>query len=343
MKNEFDLLHTVHEAEKQNLKPIPPAHNFEVTLEPDTFTEEKFCLYKEYQINVHHDKPEELKPTGFKRFLCGSPLRRCTRQENGKEQQLGSFHQCYRLDGRLIAIGVLDLLPHAVSGVYFIYHPDFEKWSFGKLSAMREAALALEGGYEYYYMGYYIHNCTKMRYKGDYKPQYVLDPETYEWNALDGELRQLLDQKKYVSLSREHKSSSPGTENGDQDSEYPFPLPKEAADTGMSLLSLGMPGVPNAAELKKQVDLDDMQLLIGSDRGRKRIANASVSTACWRMWLKLPFLTMVPGPSGLGRGRCPQQLVSQGFVCRIRGMCWARGSKGGHCGFLSSVSSYSRN
>ena len=52
----------------------------------------------------------------------------------------------YRLDGRLIALGVLDLLPQAVSGVYFLYHADFEKWALGKLSALREAALAVEGG-----------------------------------------------------------------------------------------------------------------------------------------------------------------------------------------------------
>ena len=79
-------------------------------------------------------------------------------------------------------MGVLDLLPHCVSGVYFVYHSDFEKWAFGKLSAMREAALALEGGYQYYYMGFYIHSCAKMRYKGEYRPSYILDPESYEWN-----------------------------------------------------------------------------------------------------------------------------------------------------------------
>jgi len=28
-----------------------------------------------------------------------------------------------------------------------------ENWEFGKLSAMQEIALAVEGGYKYYYMG----------------------------------------------------------------------------------------------------------------------------------------------------------------------------------------------
>ena len=33
------------------------------------------------------------------------------------------------------------------------YDEDVNDWNFGKLSALREIALALEGGYRYYYMG----------------------------------------------------------------------------------------------------------------------------------------------------------------------------------------------
>jgi arginine-tRNA-protein transferase len=59
-------------------------------------------------------------------------------------------------------MSVLDLLPNSVSGVYFIYHQDYVKWSFGKLSACREAALAKEGGYRYYNMGMLI-DCFSCR------------------------------------------------------------------------------------------------------------------------------------------------------------------------------------
>lgn len=71
-------------------------------------------------------------------------------------QPYGSFHQLYRLDDELIAIGVLDILPNAVSGVYFIYDPKWSALSLGKLSALRECTLAAEladAGYgETYYM-----------------------------------------------------------------------------------------------------------------------------------------------------------------------------------------------
>ena len=164
-------------------------------------------------------------------------------------------------------MGVLDLLPHCVSGVYFLYHSDFEKWSFGKLSALREATLALEGGYQYYYMGYYIHSCAKMKYKAEYRPQHVLDPESLEWNPLDGELCSLLDRKRYVSLSRERrlKQSVPDStfdasvstnqhSEVDPCSEVPYPTAKEASDAvsdGVSLFDLKIPGVMTEAEIEQ--------------------------------------------------------------------------------------------
>jgi hypothetical protein len=185
-------------------------------------------------------------------------------------------------------MGILDLLPHCVSGVYFIYHSDFEKWSFGKLSAMHEAALALEGGYDYYYMGYYIHSCIKMRYKGEYKPSYLLDPETYEWNPLDGELRALLDTKSYVSLSRERKQKEDTGKIGtvaEGDSaygspkEYPHPTAAEAGKAvqgGMSLFELKVPGLMTVEEIEQQLDLDRLPFKI-----QGRIVEAQVGLSCF--------------------------------------------------------------
>jgi arginine-tRNA-protein transferase len=72
---------------------------------------------------------------------------------NAKDKRMGSYHQCYRLDGKLVAMAVLDLMPHGVSSVYLIYDPDFGQWGFGKLSALREIAMTIEDGYQYYYMG----------------------------------------------------------------------------------------------------------------------------------------------------------------------------------------------
>lgn len=36
-----------------------------------------------------------------------------------------------------------------------------------------------------YYMGFYIHTCPKMRYKGKLHPSYLLCPEIYTWHLLN--------------------------------------------------------------------------------------------------------------------------------------------------------------
>ena len=45
----------------------------------------------------------------------------------------GAYHQLYRLDGELIAMGVIDILPNCVSSVYFMYNKKWEKHSLGKV------------------------------------------------------------------------------------------------------------------------------------------------------------------------------------------------------------------
>lgn len=50
---------------------------------------------------------------------------------------LGSYHQQYWLDDRLIAVGVIDLLPSCVSSVYFFYDPEFRFLSLGTYGSLR--------------------------------------------------------------------------------------------------------------------------------------------------------------------------------------------------------------
>lgn len=40
---------------------------------------------------------------------------------------------------------------------------------------------------QYYYMGFYIHSCVKMRYKGAYTPSFLLCPEVYSWHPIGKE------------------------------------------------------------------------------------------------------------------------------------------------------------
>ncbi|KAK3387126.1 arginine-tRNA-protein transferase [Podospora didyma] len=265
--NEFDLVARIHGPEAQNLRSPPlPAHQFTVTLEPDTFTEEKYHVFENYQRVVHQEPPDKISQNGFERFLCNSPLKReSTVGLDGTERQLGSFHQCYRLDGKLVAMGVLDLLPNCVSAVYFLYHESVHSFNPGKLGALREIALALEGGYRYWYSGFYIHNCAKMKYKIDYSPQYVLDPEALEWDLLDKEALKVFDQKHYVSLSRERATSDPieslfpGLNKDQLDEQVAKSKGGDDHDSEEFLFHADMPGIPSLEQMEA-LDMDGLVL-----------------------------------------------------------------------------------
>ena len=209
---------------------------------------------------------------------------------DGQERKLGSYHQCYRIDGKLIAVGVLDLLPQCVSAVYFMYHESVHQHGFGKVGALREIALAKEGGYKWWYAGFYIHSCVKMRYKGDYTPQYIMDPDTYNWDLLDDELKKMMDDKSFVSLSRERaKTNYPllaengtsteaessnemtdtpedsddtdDTDTGEEDSDQDPPVPNPNAQ----LWERAMPGISTKNQLETDIDLDQIKLQINGE------------------------------------------------------------------------------
>jgi arginine-tRNA-protein transferase len=275
---DFDLVERVHEGERAHLPTPPePTHILSVTLESNDFTEEKYSLFENYQRVVHREPPRRISRHGFKSFLCSSPLPRKRESFNGRERRLGSYHQCYRIDGELVAMGVLDLLPQCVSAVYFIYHESVHQHSLGKLGALREIALAKEEGYRWWYAGFYIHSCAKMRYKADYTPQFILDPKSYTWYPLDDDLKKKLNESEHVLVNlprespdmksvEETRSSTIPIEtrddekvtSGDEDSDEDLPVP----DPDLPLFKRPMPGVLTRDQLLNEIDLDHIKIRI---------------------------------------------------------------------------------
>ncbi|XP_032691511.1 arginyl-tRNA--protein transferase 1 isoform X1 [Odontomachus brunneus] len=120
-------------------------------------------------------------------------------------QGYGSFHEQYWLNNELIAVGVIDILPSCVSSVYFFYDPAYSQLSLGTFSSLREIYLTRQLNkvapvLRYYYMGFYIHTCPKMRYKARMRPSKLLCPETYTWFDIDPCLVKL-DNEKYSRLN----------------------------------------------------------------------------------------------------------------------------------------------
>lgn len=163
-----------------------------ITTEIASFTEEKYLLFKKYSMAVHKDQNEDLKESTFQRFLVDSPLNTWLNRHSIDANQdpmalnkYGTFHQLYRTaSGELVGVGVQDIVPSGMISVYFYYDPAYKQWSLGRASALYEIQLCQQQGYSFYYMGYYVHSCSKMNYKRDYSPSYLLCPATYTWHPV---------------------------------------------------------------------------------------------------------------------------------------------------------------
>ncbi|KAM4093792.1 hypothetical protein ACB094_06G145800 [Castanea mollissima] len=188
-------------------QPPPKKRRLEIRLKRSSFDSEEFALYKKYQIKVHDDMPDRVTKSSYRRLLVDTPLVFVPPTGDGTVPPcgFGSFHQQYLIDGRLVAVGVIDILPKCLSSKYLFWDPDFAFLSLGKYSALQEIGWVRENqidcpSLKYYYLGYYIHSCSKMRYKAAYHPSELLCPLRYQWISFDI-ARPLLDKKPYLVLS----------------------------------------------------------------------------------------------------------------------------------------------
>jgi arginine-tRNA-protein transferase len=203
-----------------------PEIEITVETEPASFSQEKYELYKRYQITVHNDKEEELSEKGFTRFLVESPLvdNRKPKADLSSSAGLryGSYHQLYRLQGRLVAVGVLDLVSSGLSSVYCFYDVEHRDLVLGKYTALKEIEFCQQNRLSYYYMGFYIHSCEKMRYKGEFHPSELLCCKTNQFVPLS-ECVPLLEQFKFtpfVSPYKEQRAAlSVSPKNNDNEKE----------------------------------------------------------------------------------------------------------------------------
>lgn len=131
------------------------------SITPVRLDDEIYALYERY-ISQRHADGDMFPPSRgqFEDFLLHDlPFTR--------------FHE-FRLDGRLVAVAVTDHLPNALSAVYTFYDPDLPQRSLGRQAILQQidSCRALE--LPHLYLGYWIRECRKMSYKGEYRPLEVL-------------------------------------------------------------------------------------------------------------------------------------------------------------------------
>ena len=122
-----------------------------------SFSEEQFALYTRYLRQRHAgggmDEPEEHQYLDFLTAAwCDTRFLE------------------FRLDSRLVAVAVTDVLDDALSAVYTFFDPDLAGRGLGRYAVLRQIARARTEGRRWLYLGYWIAESPKMAYKGQYRP-----------------------------------------------------------------------------------------------------------------------------------------------------------------------------
>ncbi|MBC8210221.1 MAG: arginyltransferase [Gammaproteobacteria bacterium] len=121
------------------------------------FSEEHFELYRHY-INSRHSGGSMENPSrsDYHRFLI------CDWTDT-------SFIEL-RQGRKLLAVAVTDTTSTGLSAVYTFFDPQQQQRSLGHFAILKQIELAQENAVPFLYLGYWIKDCEKMRYKSRYKP-----------------------------------------------------------------------------------------------------------------------------------------------------------------------------
>ncbi len=85
----------------------------------------------------------------------------------------------FRLQDRLIAVAVTDVLPLALSAVYTFFDPEHASRGLGTLAILHQIQWARREQVSHLYLGFWIDGHPKMDYKRNFRPLEMLDSRTW--------------------------------------------------------------------------------------------------------------------------------------------------------------------
>ncbi|MBP9101550.1 MAG: arginyltransferase, partial [Nitrosomonas sp.] len=143
------------------------------TVHPLHYKPAHYALYQRYQTNRHfgggmdNDCREQ-----YHNFLLQSHV----------NSKLVEFHDKEQL--RMVSI--IDVLPDGLSSVYTFYDAEVAQASFGTYNILWQIEQCREHHLEYLYLGYWIKENQKMRYKANFQPLEILINN--QWVLLDSSI-----------------------------------------------------------------------------------------------------------------------------------------------------------
>ena len=129
----------------------------EVIAKPAEFDPEHYTLYMKYQQQRHSDGA----------MICNSPEQYLNFLTCNWSQTV--FYE-FRMQGKLAAVAVTDLLPEGLSAVYTFYDPEHTKGGLGVYALLWQIRQAGHLDKHWVYPGFWIKDSEKMNYKANYRP-----------------------------------------------------------------------------------------------------------------------------------------------------------------------------
>lgn len=123
--------------------------------------DEAYTLYQDY-INKRHSDGDMFPATyeQYEAFI----LRKTE----------GSRYYNFFLEDKLLAVSVTDALDRSLSAVYTFFDPEQQKRSLGNFVILWQIQQTKAMKLDYLYLGYWIKDCPKMRYKSTFRPLEML-------------------------------------------------------------------------------------------------------------------------------------------------------------------------
>ena len=140
-----------------------------IRIEPATFSRRYYELYARYIHGRHHDG-DMYPPTSdqFRSFLLS--------------QWSDSVFLNTYAGTDLVSVAVTDVQTDGVSAIYTFFDPDHAHRSLGTFSILKQIEHCRALGLSHLYLGYWIRESRKMRYKIDFRPvELLIDGR---WTAL---------------------------------------------------------------------------------------------------------------------------------------------------------------